>query len=157
MSDESTKRAAQEYLAAKLSDEGQVYEAKINAAAAIELAPVVWKRVRDLVILKCAEWNKVTQEQTFTCTETALGDLRVWCPARSLGMTIHYDFKKLLITVKNTGRRAHEKDVLLHIEGYSTDSGRDARLVRSDEPVNLDILLLNELRVLSGIGRQPSG
>lgn len=156
MSDESTKRAAEEYLAAKLAEEGQSYEAKLNLDTAIALAPVVWKRVRDLIITKCAEWNKVTQEQTFTCTETALGDLRVWCAARSLGMTIHYDFNKLLITVKNTGRREFEKDVLLHIEGYSTGNGRDARLVRSDEPVNIDMLILGELRVLAGIGRKPT-
>jgi hypothetical protein len=156
MSDENTKQAAQEYLAAKLAEEGQSYEAKLNMETAIALAPAVWKKVRDLITTKCAEWNKVTQERTFTCSETALGDLRVWCAARSLGMTVHYDFKKLLITVKNSGRREHEKDVLLHIEGYSTGPGRDARLVRSDEPVNLDMLILGELRVLSGIGRKPN-
>ena len=58
MSDESTKRAAQEYLAGKLSDEGQIYEDQLNKAAAIALAPAVWKRVTDTIIAKCAEWNK---------------------------------------------------------------------------------------------------
>ena len=156
MSDESTKRAAQEYLAGKLSDEGQIYEDQLNKAAAIALAPAVWKRVTDTIIAKCAEWNKVTQEQTFTCKETALGDLRIWCAGRSLQMTVHYDFNKLLITIKNAARLEHEKDVLLHIEGYSTGSGREAHLVRSDETVNLDMLILGELRVLAGIGRQAN-
>ena len=69
-------------------------------------------------------------------------------------MTVHYDSRKLLITLRNAGRLEHEKDVLLHIEGYSTGSHRDAHLVRNDEPVNVDILILGELRVLTGIGRQ---
>ena len=39
MRDESTKRAAQEYLAAKLSKEGQSYEDGLNREAAEKLAP----------------------------------------------------------------------------------------------------------------------
>jgi len=39
-------------------------------------------------------------------------------------MTVHYDSKKLLITVKNAGRLEHEKDVILRIEGYRTGSDR---------------------------------
>jgi hypothetical protein len=49
--------------------------------------------------------------------------------------------------------------VILHIEGYRTGADRDdrdARLVRNDEPVNIDMLVLGELRVLTGIGRQRS-
>jgi hypothetical protein len=72
-------------------------------------------------------------------------------------MTVHYDSKKLLITAKNTGRIEHEKDVILRIEGYRTGpdrDDRDARLMRNELPVNIDMLLLGELRVLTGIGRQ---
>jgi hypothetical protein len=69
-------------------------------------------------------------------------------------MTVYYDSKKLLITVRNGARLEVEKDAILHIEGYSTGSGRDARLIRNHEPVNIDSLILGELRLLAGIGRQ---
>jgi hypothetical protein len=69
-------------------------------------------------------------------------------------MTVYYDSKKLLITVRNGARLEVEKDAILHIEGYSTGSGRDARLIRNNEPVNIDSLILGELRLLAGIGRQ---
>src|SRR5438876_7754775 len=157
MRDESTKQAAQEYLAAKLTEEDQIYEEKHNMAMAVAGSPLVWKGVKDAIFEKCREWNAVTQEETLTCKETAIGDLRVWCSARSKQMTVHYDSKKLLITVKNAGRLEHEKDVILCIEGYRTGSdrdGRDARLMRNELPVNIDMLLLAELRVLTGIGRQ---
>ncbi|HEY6253408.1 MAG TPA: hypothetical protein VI685_25915 [Candidatus Angelobacter sp.] len=156
MRDESTKRAAQEYLAQKLAEEGQSQEYKLNAAAAVKLAPSVWKRVRDTFLTTCNEWNAITQEQTLTCKETALGDLRIWCAARSLFMNVHYDSQKLLITIRNAGRLEHEKDVILHIEGYPTESGRDAHLVRNEQPVNMDMLITGELRVLTGIGRQTT-
>jgi hypothetical protein len=42
----------------------------------------------------------------------------------------------------------------MRIEGYSTDSGRDTRLVRNDQTVNFDMLILGELRVLAGLSRQ---
>jgi hypothetical protein len=96
----------------------------------------------------------VTQEQTLTCKETPLGDLRVWCAATSKHLTVHYDSRKLLVTLKNGGRRENETDVILHIEGYSTGSDRSAHLVRNDEPANVPLLILGELRLLSGIGRQ---
>jgi len=157
MRDESTKQAAQEYLAAKLTEEEQIYEEKHNLATAVARSPLVWKRVKEVIFAQCGEWNAVTQEETLTCKETAIGDLRIWCPGRSKQMTIHYDSKKLLITVKNTGRLEHEKDLILCIEGYRTGSDRDdrdARLMRNELPVNLDMLILGELRVLTGIGRQ---
>lgn len=72
-------------------------------------------------------------------------------------MAVHYDSKKLLITVKNAGRPENEKDVILHIEGYRTGSDRadrDARLVRNEQPVNIDMLIVGELRVLTGLSRQ---
>ncbi len=73
MADESAKRAAQEYLAAKLSEEGQSYEDKLNLEAAIALGPKVWKKLADTVITNCQEWNAITKKQTLTCKETTLG------------------------------------------------------------------------------------
>ena len=157
MRDESTKQAAQEYLAAKLTEEEQAYEAQRNGEMAVARSPLVWKRVKEAVFGQCNEWNAVTQEETLTCKETAIGDLRIWCAARSKQMTVHYDSRKLLITVKNAGRLEHEKDVILRIEGYRTGpdgDDRDARLMRNELPVNIEMLLLGELRVLTGIGRQ---
>ena len=159
MRDETTKQAAQEYLATKLTEEEQKYEDEHNMATAVARSLLVWKRFKDAVLTQCNVWNTVTQEETLVCKETLLGDLRIWCAARSKQMTVQYDSRKLLVTVKNAGRLEHEKDVILHIEGYRTGADRDerdARLVRNNEPVNIDMLILGELRVLTGIGRQRS-
>jgi len=155
--DEITKQSAQEYLAAKLTEEEQKYETEQNLALATARSPVVWKHVKDTIFDRCREWNAITQEETLTCKETALGDLRVWCAARSKQMTVHYDSRKLLITMKNAGRLEHEKDVILHIEGYRTGmdrANRDVHLVRNELPVNIDLLIVGELRVLTGMNRQ---
>src|SRR5713226_9499535 len=155
--DETTRQAAQEYLAGKLTEEELIYEATQNQALAMARAPMVWKSVKDSIFEKCREWNAVTQEETLTCKETAIGDLRIWCAARSKQMTVHYDSKKLLITLKNAGRLEHEKDVILHMEGYRTGadrSDRDVHLVRNEQAVNIELLMVGELRVLTGIGRQ---
>ena len=155
--DESTKQAAQEYLAAKLTEEEQIYEDEHNKATAVARAPRVWKKFKDAIFEKCTEWNAVTKEETLTCKETPMGDLRIWCAAKSKQMTVHFDSRKLLVKMKNAGRLEHEKDVVLFIEGYRTGADRadrDARLMRNNEPVNVDMLLLGELRVLTGIGRQ---
>ena len=157
MRDESAKQAAQEYLAAKLTEEEQIYEEKHNMALAVARSPLVWTSVKDAIFEKCGEWNAVTQEETLTCKETAIGDLRIWCAARSKQMTVHYDSKKLLIMVRNAGRLEHEKDVILHIEGYRTGadrSDRDVHLVRNEQAVNIDMLIVGELRVLTGMKRQ---
>jgi hypothetical protein len=154
MRDESTKQAAQEYLAAKLTEKEQAYEEKHNRATAVARAPLVWKSVKDAIFAPCSEWNAVMQEETLTCKEIPIGDLRIWCAAKSKQLTVHYDSKKLSIMVKNAGQLEHEKDVILRIEGYRTDSDRDARLMRNELPVNIDMLILGELRVLTGIGRQ---
>jgi hypothetical protein len=159
MRDETTKQAAQEYLATKLTEEEQKYEDEHNMATAVARSLLVWKRFKDAILTQCNVWNTVTQEETLVCKETLLGDLRIWCAARSKQMTVQYDSRKLLVTVKNAGRLEHEKDVILHIEGYRTGADRDerdARLVRNNEPVNIDMLILGELRVLTGIGRQRS-
>jgi hypothetical protein len=154
MRDESTRQAAQEFLAAKLTEEAQKLEDKLNKETAVARSLHVWKSFRDAIFSQCNEWNSVTQEQTLTCKETPLGDLRIWCAATSKYMTVHYDSRKLLVTIRNAGRRENETDVLLQIEGYSTGSDRSAHLVRNDEPVNVPALILGELRLLSGIGRQ---
>src|SRR5438876_11717616 len=155
--DETTRQAAQEYLAAKLTKEEQRYEDNHNLATAIARAPRVWKHFKDAIFAKCAEWNEITQEETLTCKETAIGDLRIWCAARSKQMTVHYDSRKLLVTVKNAGRLEHEKDVILHIEGYRTGperTDRAIRLIRHEQPVNIVMLVVGELRVLTGLERQ---
>jgi hypothetical protein len=155
--DETTRQAAQEYLAAKLTEEELKYEAEQNLALATARSLMVWKHVKDTILAKCREWNAITQEETLTCKETMLGDLRVWCAARSKQMTVHYDSKKLLITIKNAGRLEHEKDVILHIEGYRTGmdrNDRDVQLVRNEQPVDIDLLIVGELRVLTGMSRQ---
>src|SRR5947207_11390609 len=155
--DEISKQAAQEYLAAKLTEEEQIYEAQQNQALEVARSGWVWKSVKDSIFEKCREWNAVTQEETLTCRETWLGDLRIWCAAQSKQMTVHYDSRKLLITVKNAGRLEHEKDVILHIEGYRTGTHRDDRdvhLVRNELEVNIGLLIVGELRVLTGMSRQ---
>jgi len=157
MIDETAKQAAQEYLAAKLTEEEMIYEDTQNKALALARSPMVWKQFRDMVFEKCKEWNAITQEETLTCKETAMGDLRVWCAARKQQMTVHYDSKKLRITLKNAGRAEHEKDVILQMEGYRTGTHRDDRdvhLVRSEQAVNPDMLIVGELRVLTGLSRQ---
>ena len=155
--DEITKQAAQEYLAAKLTEEEQIYEAQQNQALAVARSGWVWKSVKDSIFEKCREWNAVTQEETLSCKETAMGDIRIWCAARKQQMMVHYDSRKLLITVRNGGRLEHEKDVILHIEGYRTGperSDRAIRLTRNEQPVNIDMLIVGELRVLTGMSRQ---
>jgi hypothetical protein len=155
--DETTKQSAQEYLAAKLTEEEQKYEAEQNLALATARSLMVWKHVKDTILEKCREWNAITQEETLTCKETMLGDLRVWCASRSKQMTVQYDSKKLLITIKNAARLEHEKDVILHIEGYRTGmerTDRDVHLVRNEQAVNMDLLIVGELRVLTGMSRQ---
>ena len=75
MADESTKRAAEEYLAARLSKEGQSYEDRQNREAAEKLGPAVWKRAAATVTGKIQEWNSTVGEQTFSVKETIMGDL----------------------------------------------------------------------------------
>jgi len=153
MGDESAKRAAQEYLAAKLSAETQSEEDRLNREAAERLATSVWKHVADTVNAQCKEWNEVAG-QVLTCRETMLGDLRILCAGRPQQLIVHFDSRKLLVILKNSARRSHETDVILLIEGHSTGNGRSARLMRNDEPVNLDMLVTGELRVLAGLTRR---
>lgn len=155
--DDNTKQAAQEYLAGKLTEDQRIYEAQQNRAVAIARCLQVWKSFRDSIMQKCREWNSITGEETLSCKETPLGDLRIWCAARSMQMIVHYDSQKLIIVIKNAGRLEHEKDVILFIRGYrkSWDSeDRGVRLERNDEAINPDMLIVGELRVLTGMSRQ---
>lgn len=154
MADESAKRAAEEYLAAKLSAETQGEEDRLNGETAAKLATSVWKHVADTVTAKCKEWNEVVREQVFTCRETMLGDLRILCAGRPQQLIVHFDSRKLSIILKNSARPTHETDVILQIEGYSAGNGRSARLIRNNELVNLEMLLVGELRVLAGLNRR---
>jgi hypothetical protein len=154
MRDESTKQAAQELLAIKLAEENQKNEEKLNKHTAQTRALHVWKVFRDAIFGQCTDWNAITQEQTLTCKETSIGDLRIWCGATSKHITVHFDSKSLTVVVRNDARDKSQKEGILHIEGYATATGRDARLVRNNEPVNIAMLILTELRLLTGIGAQ---
>lgn len=156
MRNESTRQAAQELLAAKLTEEVQKQEEKLNQQTAITHSLQVWKSFRDAIFSQCEERNTVTQEQTLPRKETSLGDLRIWCANASKHLTVHYDSGRLLVTIRSGGRREKEKDLHLKIEGYSTGSGRSAHLVRNGEPANIPVLILGELRLLTGIGRKRS-
>ena len=161
MADESIRRAAQEYLAERLNEvneDGLTYEHSLNRDGAIALAPAVWRKVAETVCALCDEWNAITKENTLTCKETPLGDLRIRCSGRPHQMVIRFEAGRRLIRIDNTARAEYEPKVILSIEGYATDTGtRDARLMRNQEPVNLDTLILGQLRVLAGLSRRTSG
>jgi hypothetical protein len=156
MGDEIIKRSAEEYMAERYAEEGLTYEETLNRQAAVTLAPMVWKRVVETLQATCEEWNAVTKEQTFSCKETVLGDIRIRCAGRPQQMIWHYDSKKRLVHVENSARQEYEPKVVLSIEGYVTDSGRDARLMRNKQPVNLEELLIGQLRVLAGLSRKAN-
>jgi hypothetical protein len=154
MSTDRTKDSAQEFFAEKLSRDFEAEEAKLNHEAAVRLCRVVWTRVATVIQNNCKQWNQVTGEETLTCKETLLGDLRIRCAGRPHQLSIHFDPAKLLITLKNTARAEHETDVILNIEGYAAENGRDAQIAHNGKVANADIVILAELRVLAGMTRQ---
>jgi len=154
MSTDKTNDSAQEFLAEKLTLELETQEAKLNREAAIRLCRTVWNRVAGSIADKCKQWNQVVGEEALTCKETLMGDLRIRCAGRPHQLSIHFDPAKLLITLINSARAEHETDIILNIEGYSTETGRDARLVHNGQVANADVILLGELRVLAGMSRQ---
>lgn len=154
MGDESAKRAAEEYLAAKLSAEGETQEAKLNREAAERLSTAVWRQVAETVTRQCQDWNKVVGEQVFAVKETMLGDLRIVCAGRPHQLIVHFDSRKLCIVLKNSARLEHETNIIMLIEGYWDGNARSARLMRNREPVNLDMMMVGELRVLAGLSRR---
>ena len=154
MADDSVKRAAQEYLAERLSEEGLTYEETQNRDAAVAFAPAVWKKTAQTVVAIVNEWNSVTKEQSLTCKETMMGDLRIRCTGRTHEMVVRFESAKRLVRIDNTARPDHEPKVVLSIEGYATDSGHYARLMRNREVVNLEMLMLGQLRLLCGLSRR---
>ena len=154
MSTDRAKDSAQEFFAEKLSRDFEAQEAKLNHEAAVRLCRVVWTRVATAVQNNCKQWNQVTGEETLTCKETLLGDLRIRCAGRPHQLSVHFDPGKLLITLKNTARAEHETDVILNIEGYATENGRDAHVVHNGLVASPDAVFLAELRVLAGMTRQ---
>src|SRR5258706_12921295 len=124
MSTDRTKDSAQEFFAEKLSRDFEAQEAKLNHEAAVRLCRVVWNRVATAVREKCKQWNQVTGEETLTCKETLLGDLRVRCAGRPHQLSVHFDSAKLLVTLKNTARAAHETHIVLNIAAHPTDNAR---------------------------------
>ncbi len=154
MEDATAKRSAEEYLAARLSEEAQEREDQLNLEAAIALGPRVWSRLVDTTIRQCRDWNSVTNEETLACKETALGDLRILIEGKSHQIVLHYDSQRRLVIIKNTARPENEPDTILRIEGYLADGQRDARLVREKEPVNVDMMILGHIRVLAGLSRR---
>lgn len=157
MSKETVKRAAQEFPAERLSEQRLTAEQTLNRDAAIALAPALWKELAETIVAMCHEWNAVTKEQSLTCKETMLGDLRIRCAGRPHQLVFHFDAGKRLIKVENSAREEHEPKVLLSIEGYPTESGRGARLMRNCEVVNLEMMVLGQLRVLAGLSRRTDG
>jgi hypothetical protein len=153
VTDQNIRNAAQEYLAGRLSAEGLTQEETENRDAAIKLAPAVWRELVATVNTMVKEWNGVTKEQSLTCKETMLGDLRIRCTGSSHQLTIHFDSAKRLIRVENTARPEHEPRVVVTIEGYAMENGRGARLMRNREPVNLEKMILRQIRMVSGLDR----
>jgi hypothetical protein len=153
VTDQNIRNAAQEYLAERLSAEGLTQEETLNRDAAIKLAPVVWRELVATVNAMVKEWNGVTKEQSLTCKETMLGDLRIRCASSSHQLTIHFESQKRLVKIDNTARPHHEPRLVLTIEGYAAEGGRAARLVHNRETVNQEKLLLRQIRMVSGLDR----
>jgi len=154
MATDETKRAAQEFLAVRMSEETEQQETELNREAAIRLAPKVWKQVAETFISQCKAWNEILHEEALTCKETILGDLRIRCAGKTDFISVHYDSRKLQVTIKNTARAEHEKDSIFFIGGWA--SGTEAHLFRNNQKANLEVVVLGELRVLAGIGRTAS-
>ena len=151
MATDETKRAAQEFLAVRMSEETEQQEAELNREAAIRLAPKVWKQVAETFVSQCKAWNEILHEEALTCKETILGDLRIRCAGKPHHISVHYDSRKLQVIIKNTARPEHEGDSIFFIGGWA--SGTEAHLFRNNQKANLEVVVLGELRVLAGIGR----
>jgi len=151
MPTDDTKRAAQEFLAEKLSEETRLREEALNREAALRLAPKVWKQVAETFFEQCKAWNAIVGEEALACKETILGDLRIRCAGKPNVITVHYDSRKLQVIIKNGARPEHEGDSIFFIQGWA--SGAEAHLFRNNQPANLEVVVLGELRMLAGIGR----
>lgn len=151
MSSDETRRAAQEFLAVRYSEGVQQEEERLNRQAAQAMANRVWNRVADAFNAQCKAWNAITKEESLTCKDTIMGDLRIRCAGTPHMITVHFDSRKLQVIVRNTARQENEGDSVFFIEGYN--GGTEADLSRNNQRVNLEVVVLGELRVLAGIGR----
>ena len=104
MATDETKRAAQEFLAAQFTEAVQIEEERLNSQAAVALAAKVWKRVAETFVAQCEAWNAITKQESLSCKETILGDLRIRCAGKPDIITVHYDSKKLQVILRNTAR-----------------------------------------------------
>ena len=102
MTDDLTRRSAEEFLAGKFLKTEE--DAEKNRAATAPLAPAVWRKFCQAVAEQCKAWNSVTGEETLTIKETYVGDLRISCAGRPQQLTIHFDSRKLTVTMRNTAR-----------------------------------------------------
>src|SRR5260370_518098 len=107
--DETTRQAAQEYLAAKLTEEEQKYEAEQNLALATARSLMVWKHVKDTILTKCREWNAITQEETLTCKETMLGDLRGGWARPGITNTSRQEGTRCIVPLRKTFQSAEPR------------------------------------------------
>jgi hypothetical protein len=142
MGDESIQRAAQEYLAERLSADGLTGEQRLHRDAAIAYAPAVWQKLIATVKAMCDEWNAETRENTFSSKETILGDLRVRCAGRP-----HH-----LISISNRNYAWSAWKTLL-----ARNTRRQARFMRNNEPVDLHMRLLRQFRILAGLRGRAEG
>jgi len=91
-----------------------------------------------------------TGEETLVCKETALGRSGAsGAPgARKTTDDGVLRFPETSDYGEKTARGLeHEKDVILHMEGYRTGperTNRDVHLVRNEQAVNIDMLLVGE-------------
>src|SRR5258706_15220774 len=150
MSSDETKRAAQEFLAAQFTEAVQIEEERLNAQAAFALAPKVWKRVAETFMAQCEAWNAIAKTESLSSKETILGDLRIRCAGKPDIITVHYDSKKLQVTLRNTARPEHEGNSTFFIQGYN--GGSQADLSCNNQRANLQPAALRGLRLLARVG-----
>src|SRR5258708_39992651 len=153
MAMDETKRAAQEFLAAQFTEAVQIEEERLNSQAAVALAPKVWKRVAQAFVAQCEAWNAITKQESLSCKETILGDHRIRCAGKPDIITVHYDSKKLQVTLRNTARPEHEGDSTFFIQGYN--GGTEANLLRHNQRANLQVVLLRQLPRPARLGPTP--
>jgi len=152
MSTDRTKDSAQEFFAEKLSRDFEAQEAKLNHEAAVRLCRVVWNRASPPPSAKNASnGTRSLAKKHSPARKPCSANLRVRCAGRPHQLSVHFDPGKLLITLKNTARAEHETDVVLNIEGYAAESGRDAHVVHNGLVASPDTVFLAELRVLAGM------
>lgn len=129
-------------------------EEKLNREAANAYGPTVWKHGRNRHIdVQRVEFRRSGPHADLQ-RNGARGSPHSMRRQDPTPLIIHYEPKRRLVRVENTARLDHQPKVVLSIEGYATGSGRGARLMRNNEPVNLEMLMLGQIRVLAGLSRK---